>query len=302
MKKLLLMPCLLLLISDFGYAANRKIYINFDNQPSINATTGVLTDINTAPPQGVVSVLYWGGRGYPAVLGTKSKYVTGRGGTGYALSGIIGGNGIGSWPYIEWQVDENVPSMPEIYVSFWMKYQSYKVETSYKPYQNIKLFYWKFTPSFDSSLMGEIAVGTAPQGDPPTYNEYTLSWRGAAPYSENLSSGFPSFNDGDGNWHHYEFHLNRAAGRARWWIDGKQIWDTLNNGWSGYGDLGTSPYYIAWMHIAGSLIGTGPDSYGTRVFDDIEVWDGMPGTTSNSSPLPSTSPKAPTPPMRLIIQ
>jgi hypothetical protein len=60
------------------------------------------------------------------------------------------------------------------------------------------------------------------------------------------------------NWHHHEFHLNRA-GRARWWIDGK-IRDTLNKGWKGYEIWGIS--HIAWIHIAGSLIGTDPTLMG----------------------------------------
>lgn len=296
MKIILMLISFLLLISDFGYAATRKIYINFDNKPPIDPTTGRITP-NTGPPEGKINVLYWGGTGYPAVLGKKSQYITGRGNTGYALSGIIpAGSDVGTWPYLEWDVYENVSWSSEIYVSFWMKYVNFKVIKAYKPYENIKLFYWHF----GGYTMGEIALGNPPEGSPPRYSEYTRSWRDEKSLNAGtlIDASYHTYEDTDGNWHHYEFHLNRAAGRAKWWIDGKLIKD-----WNpGYPHLGASPYYIQWIHIAGSLIGTGPNSNGTRAFDDIEVWDGMPGTTSSISPPPSTSPMAPAPPMKLIIQ
>ena len=171
-----------------------------------------------------------------------------------------------------------------------MKYVNLQVDKSWKPYQNIKLFYWNFNSGSGSKLSGEISAGNVPNGMPPPYIEYAKSWRGNTEDSLLWDQGWNSFDDAEGNWHHYEFHLNRSAGRAKWWIDGKLIYD-----WNpGYPNLGDSSYYIRWMSLAGAIIGTGPNSMGTRVFDDIEVWDGMPGTT--------TSPKAPNSPANLLIQ
>ena len=281
MKKLLLSISLLLLFSNSGYSATRRIYINFDNQPAVNATTGEFTP-NTAPGEGKLFMVYWVGEPLPSILGKHHQYVAGRGGSGYAMSGVVNSTTkVGTWPYISWVVGQDVSWSSEIYVSFWMKYVDYKVDKAIKPYQNIKLFYWKF----ENAVMGEIAAGNVPNGDPPAYNEYTLSWRNQAYVDQPTPPGvkslvYPTHNDSDGNWHHYEFHLNRASGRARWWIDGK-----LKHDWNGgYPNLGITPYYISWIHIAGSLIGTGPNSMGTRAFDDIEAWVGMPGSAPAQNP------------------
>lgn len=301
LKKILLSISLLLLISDLGYAATRRIYINFDNRPAVNTSTGEFT-LDTSPGLGKIRMVYWGGTGMalPSVLGSQHQYITGRTGTGYALSGIIGGDGVGTWPYIDWQANQSVPWSNNIYVSFWMKYVSYKVDKTIKPYQNIKLFYWKWTGSYDSSLMGEIAAGNVPNGSPPPYNEYTLSWRGKYPYlgTPSYLSKYPSYSDCEGKWHHYVFYIQRTAGRARWWIDDHLIMDWNTGDAADFGD-GTG---ISYLHFAGSLIGTGPNSKGTRAFDDIEVWDGMPDSASYISTPPSTSEKSPNPPVKLSIQ
>lgn len=300
LKKILLSISLLLLISDLGYAATRRIYINFDNRPAVNSSTGAITP-DTAPSQGIIRMVYWAGNALPSVLGSQHQYITGRNGSGYALSGLINpSTKVGTWPYIDWYgVNANVTWSNEIYVSFWMKYDSLIVSNAYKDYENIKMFYWSFGGE-NNSLSGELAVGNSPEGSPPSYNEYTYSWRGKEPFLENYVHGYPTVNDADGNWHHYEFYIQRTAGRARWWVDGIQKID-WNSGDSADFLLNGDPY-IKWIHIAGSLIGTSPNSKGTRVFDDIEVWDGWPDSASYISTPPPIIANVPYPPSNLSIK
>jgi len=292
---------LLLLISDSGYAATRRIYINFDNRPAVNPSTGSFTP-DTSPGIGDLRINYWGGTGQhtPSVEGMQHQYVTGRTGTGYALSGLIGADSVGTWPYIYWYgVDQDVSWSNNIYVSFWMKYVNFIVADTYKKYENIKLFYWFFNPDTSApELSGEIAVSSPPAGSPPSYNEYYYSWRGKYPYNKNYGNGYPQFNDCDGKWHHYEFYIQRKAGRARMFVDGVTRVDWNSGDPNNFGN-GT---YIHAMHIAGSLVGTGPNSKGTRIFDDIEVWDDAPDTFKNFTTPPSTSEKSPNPPIKLSIQ
>jgi len=289
MKRLVLVTSLAVLsfISIRSEAATRRIYINFNNQPAINnAATGSITP-NTSPGIGDLRINYYPGEHTPSVLGTTHQYVAGRTGAAgdYALSGIIDGSGHGSWPYVYWYGVNQVVSWSEnLYVSFWMKYVDYYYDPAYKSYENIKLFYWDFHPDPVSELMGEIAVTTA--NPSLTYNPsaigYYYSWRGQTPYIQHYGHGYPDLADGGGGWHHYEFYIQRTAGRARLFVDGnvKIDWNTGDSNDFKYNNT----FYIAWLHMPSIIGGFPKNNNGTRVIDDLEVWDGLPSGGDITAP------------------
>jgi hypothetical protein len=223
------------------------------------------------------------GQELQATLGEQYQWVTGRGGTGYALQGIVDeGTGVGTWPYLNWWPQTNWPTN-ELYISFWMKYVNYSYDASRKFYENIKLHYSFFSKAGQNSPSNEWGVTTA--------GEYYYDLRDVN--NTSIGSGWINAKDTDGGWHHYEWYYNFSTRNVKMWIDGSQKINYTNNalGWDGF---------VRELDF-GSLIGTDPNSLGTRAFDDIEVWDGVPGT-AYTLPPPSTSGKSPSPPMKLLIQ
>jgi hypothetical protein len=280
-KAYLYLIIIILMIPEISLSATLKFSANFDNK-----SYPTYAYINNYYQGGIV---YWGGTGQElsAILGKEYQWVTGRSGTGYALQGVINnaeGTGTGTWPYLNWWPQENWPTN-ELYISFWMKYVNYVRDENFKPYENIKLHYSYFSQGGGNSPSNEWGVTTP---SPPA-NEYY--WQVRDVKNVDQGSGWISANDMDGGWHHYEWLYNFSTKNVKMWIDSNLKIDHTNTllGWNGF---------VRNLEF-GSLVGTGPNSKGTRAFDDIEVWDGKPGTTS--SILPPSS-KAPTPPKKLMIQ
>lgn len=152
------------------------------------------------------------------------------------------------WPTNEW------------YVSFWVRYPTF---TPTVAHENIKLFYphWDGTSSsvnYDSTGQGTLYHAEKSKGNVLTNGNYVSS-----PGLEN------------GEWHRVEFYLNAATGVHKMWYDGSLKWD--NNNGPGAWSTPIAMYYFSF----GSIDASG-DSIFNRQFDEIEVWDGMPGSTAGT--------------------
>ena len=112
--------------SIYGFAANRLMYENFDDQ-SIDSGIVVYRGgwVKLSPPQ-------------------YNLDQVGRGGTGYCFrSGTV------AEANLSWEKNLPVPNWPtdEMYVSFWMRYPTYTYSASM---ENFKFFYphWNATQSY----------------------------------------------------------------------------------------------------------------------------------------------------------
>lgn len=184
----------------------------------------------------------------------------GRGGNGFCFSsGTVNeafllaiGNAIPN----PWPTDE-------MYVSFWLRYPTF---TPTVAMENIKLFYphWNGTQS---------------------YLHYSMVDAGGVYYSAkgngvmvSQSNWLNTPNQTDGNWHHYEFYVKFSEGISRFWYDGSIKVDHKYNGTNW---LPNNIYYIAIGSIDAESV-----SIFSRQFDEVEIWDGMPGTSSTPPPSP----------------
>jgi len=155
------------------------------------------------------------------------------------------------WPYsTQWPTNQ-------MYVSFWARYPHF---TSTDAHENIKLFY----PHWDGV---------------DSYVAYDLSSEDVMYHSEKSNGEYVSTgnwltvpNQTDGNWHHYEFYLDIEQGISSFTYDGSVVWD---QNW-GPGTW-TTPWDLYYITIG--MIDAEEQGDFTRQFDDIEIWDGLPGDT-----------------------
>ncbi len=228
---------LLLLCHIEGYAANRLLYENFDDRVLDSRLQIIGHDwALLSPPQ-------------------YNLNAAGRNGTGYSFtSGTI------NEAYLHWrnQIPNPWPT-DDFYVSFWMRYPSFKQTDSH---ENIKLFY----PHWDGAQ---------------SYVHYSMSSNSSVYYSAMAQGTMVTAgrwltcpNQTDGKWHRYEFYVKFSTGVSKFWYDGKLI---VND------TFGTGKWTRTMRYIsAPSIDAEEPGSFSRQV-DDLEVWDGMPGTTTPST-------------------
>lgn len=190
---------------------------------------------------------------------------TGRGGTGYAFSSCSVSSDQSPVSYLRWLYNAQWPTN-EMYISFWMKYTNYSAGTAGN--QNFKFFYphWAGTNA---------------------YVHYALySPTGSFFYSaKNDASGVITLNNypsggadqEDGDWHHYEFYLNFDTDISRMWYDSNLIVDEdySDSSWANPATI----YYVTFGEIDAANSSGTASTFDARVIDDIEVWDGMSGTS-----------------------
>jgi hypothetical protein len=201
-------------------------------------------------------------------VGTAYSFVTDRHGTGYAiyqsswdwrhLTTPWYGPGPGQWP------------TDELYFSVWMKYVSISSDNGY----NIggKFFYPHFGGGSQYVHMGF----TSHSG----YFASTISSTGG-------TSGYYGFDGApvDGKWHRYEWYIRFSDGRVRFRFDGQGSLAT-GEGLSynrTVGRISSNVYYISFPGICDKGCYDTGTQY-TRQWDDIEVWDGIPGEPFNYPP------------------
>lgn len=164
--------------------------------------------------------------------------------------------------WLQWPTDKLPKPWPsdEMYVSFWMRYPTF---TKTDSNENVKFFYphWNESSSYVHYCMYD-----------PDQVYYAAFGMGA-----NLASGVYLQCPGqtDGNWHHYEFHVKFSEGTSRFWYDGVQKLDQR------YGPgVWTNDIFNIDMP---SMDGEEPGVFSRQV-DDLEVWDGMPGSQTEGLP------------------
>lgn len=181
----------------------------------------------------------------------------GRDGKGSCLSsGTVAAN------WLQWTGGKLPKPWPsdEMYISFWMRYPTF---TNTDPNENIKFFYphWNGIWSYVHYCM------------------YTPNdvYYAAFGMGRNLASGvyLRCPNQTDGNWHHYEFYVKFSEGISRFWYDGVQKLDQRYGPGVWTNDISTID--------APSMDGEEPGVF-TRQVDDLEIWDGMPGSRTEGPP------------------
>ena len=166
--------------------------------------------------------------------------------------------GVGQWP------------SNEMYYSVWMRYPSFQTDPN-DPEIGKKFFY----PHFNGTT-GYLHYGMT-SGTSFYYSSKNSSTGKAT--SENHYYGFGK-NVIDGGWHHYEWYINFATGNHKFWLDGSL---RLNNTY-GPGFFSKNVYYISFPGIYQETGATFSEQW-----DDLEIWDGMPSNSSDSSTVSYTS-------------
>jgi len=157
------------------------------------------------------------------------------------------------YPFHTWGVYSNWYT-DEIYYGFWMKYEDFA--TTDNGGENNKYIY--------SFFNGGTYVVLHMNGP----NNHGRSINGATPHRDDAPGSFT--NSVDGNWHHYEMWIKFSTDQFRFWYDGNLIWnEDLPDIFNGYIDR---------FSLTGS-IESEERGNGRRVFDDLEIWDGMPTFT-----------------------
>lgn len=242
-SKLIYLSAMFMILSPIqGSASNCLLFENFDDQ--------VLDDrcevyghnwAKLSPPQ-------------------YNLTAAGRNGTGYAFA-----SGTVNEANMYWGADKMITPWPtdEMYVSFWMRYPTFKKTAAM---ENIKLFY----PHWNKAS---------------SYVHFSLATSGSIYYSASAKGKMMTMgnwlecpNQTDGQWHHYEFYIKFSEGVSRFWYDGAlKVDDAFGTGvWT------NEMFYIS----VPSIDGEAPIGSFSREVDDWEVWDGMPDPVAQRSKTP----------------
>lgn len=228
-------------------AANRLLYENFNDQ----ALDGRLT----------VYDKHWN------VLRSPQYNLTavGRNSTGRCFS-----SGTCNEAFLVWQRQVPRPwPTSEFYVSFWMRYPTYRVTDPVN--ENFKIFYphWNGSTSYvHFSMANRNAV------------YYSAKGRGVMlTYSRWLNCP----NMTDGRWHHYEFYVGFSTGVSQFKYDGVLLLDDEY----GKGKWTNDMYYFPVPSIDAEETGSF-----SRQVDDLEIWDGVPNAPSLGSASTPVRPQA----------
>lgn len=227
-----------------GNAANRLLYENFDDGVIDSRLTVFGNTWNIlAPPQ--------------YTLGEA-----GRTGSGHSFT-----SGTLDAAYLCWRT--NVPNpwpTDEFYVSFWMRYPRLVITNSTN--ENLKIFYphWDGADSYVHYSMSQ-----------PNLLYYSAKAKGTmVAYSRWISC--PGMTDGA--WHHYEFYVKFSKGISKFLYDGVSKVDDAY----GAGTWSNKMYYFSIPSVNGRSVPSNlnPGDF-TRQVDDVEIWDGMPGSTTQAA-------------------
>lgn len=241
-----------LLITSNVFAAQRRLYENFDDR--------AIDPLLTTRIYGVFNITQ-----------PTFSFGTGHGGSGYSF-----GSGTTNATWLEWNFG-NTWYTDELYVSFWMRYPTFTKNYSN---ENIKFFYPQFGTS-NSDKVEYLLYNGSSSALFCGYNNNTY-----------LSNNYMTCTgQADGNWHRYEFYIKFSTGTHKFWYDrpagnytdGAYLKNSVNYG-SGVWDNHVNLITI------GSIDGEQASTF-TRFFDDVEVWDGMPDG-STTPPLADTTPPA----------
>ncbi len=242
--------------------ASRIYYASFDNQtvaPATAAWGGIARLVTTVP-----------GSQDPARLGQDFGWVTGYGGTGYAVESAQSVDTYWYWstgsPYT-WRTNE-------LYQSFWFRFES--STPNWSGNANIKMMYpqWSATTSHASVVVYQ-----------PTSLYTGVTFNGAADLATTRGR-FINYVEGlkiiDGKWHRLEMCVQFSPARLRVWYDDMLIRD----------DQWTRDWLPKTMNGLSipSIKAVGVTSTFRRIFDEIEIWDGLPdyrlGGASSPPPAP----------------
>jgi hypothetical protein len=233
-----------------GYAANRVLYENFNDQIIDSRLTVYGNSWNKlSPPQ-------------------YNLTAVGRDGTGHSFT-----SGTVDAAYMCWKT--NVPNpwpTNQFYVSYWMRYPRYVTTNSVN--ENLKIFYphWDGVDSYVHYNLAQ-----------PSLVYYSAKAKGAMVAQ---SRWLTCPNMVDGKWHHYQFYVNFSTGASKFWYDGVlKVNDVYGSGkWTNH------MYYFSIPSVNGRSVPSDPNpgDY-TRQVDDMEIWDGSPTDTTIPS-LGSLSP------------
>lgn len=236
-----------LMITSNVFAAERRLYENFDDQaidPLLR--TRIYGGFNVTQP--------------------TYSFGTGHGGSGYSF-----GSGTTNATWLEWNF-ANTWYTDELYVSFWMRYPTFTQNYSN---ENIKFFY----PQFGTSNSDKVEY--------LMYNGNNSGFYCGYNNNAYLGSAYLTLpNQADGNWHRYEFYIRFSTGTHKFWYDrpmgnftdGAYLKNSVNYG-SGVWDNHIN------IITFGSIDGEQPSTF-TRFFDDVEVWDGMPDSEAINDTIP----------------
>jgi hypothetical protein len=232
-----------------SHAANRLLYENFNDQILDSKLT--------------VYDKHWN------VLSNPSYNISaiGRNGTGRCFS-----SGTVREAFLCWmkQMPKPWPS-DEFYVSFWMRYPTYKVTDRVN--ENFKIFYphWNGADSYVHYTMAQT-----------NYVYYSAKARGLMVAS---SRWLHCPNMTDGRWHHYEFYVGFTSGISQFKYDGVLLVDDEY----GRGRWTNAMYYFSTPSIDAEEAGVF-----SRQVDDLEIWDSVPGYPANHAFAHRSNPPDPT--------
>lgn len=167
-------------------------------------------------------------------------------------------------------------------------------------------YYMRIANTFHSSYLG-FKILRCRTSNQSIQTEHFLSSEGwnlngsiykSGGFFQSWYSGFNAADLADGAWHKIEVFIkyNKAGssdGVHRIWVDGRLIRDQTDVVFRDY----SSPTDVYTMFYVPSNAGDGVhrSQAGDSIFvDDIEIWDGVPGTTS-APPPPTPPPPAPAP-------
>jgi hypothetical protein len=197
---------------------------------------------------------------------------TGHDGSGYAFHGYS----VDVW--IRWAYELNGWPTDEMYVSYYQRFNDFVFNGS-DGLPNVKQFYPHFGTIatcnyFHSSIYNTSGTSLYVSAYSSAANDCAVS--GVNHYISHGNSVF------DGNWHRFEFWLKESTGEFKVWIDKNarigdtpDTYQTMAGGgwdWSAINYL-TMPHYDAGNSKEG----------GSRDYDSIEVWDGMPDAVTCSN-------------------
>ncbi len=183
-KSVVVGTLLSVLVPVCGFAANRLLYENFDDQVLDGRLSPRVYGGIAAPPQYTFAGPGRDGRGFCFSSGTVADV------------------------FLQWPTQKLPKPWPsdELYVSFWMRYPTF---VSSDPNENIKIFY----PHWDDAV--SYVHFTMVDADTVYY-----SARGRDNNMVSVGTYMTCPNMTDGNWHHYEFYVKFSEGASRFRYDG----------------------------------------------------------------------------------
>jgi hypothetical protein len=231
MKLTLIVLSVFLSTQTATHAANRLLYENFNDKQLDPRLTAYDRSWNVlAPPK-------------------YNLTAVGRAGSGNCFS-----SGTVSGAFLCWVKEMPKPwPTDQFYVSFWMRYPTYKVTDRMN--ENFKIFYphWNGASSYVHFAMAQ-----------PNSVYYSAMGKGAMlAYGRWLNCP----NMTDGKWHRYEFYVCFSKGISQFKYDGVLLLDD---------EYGTGKWTRDMYYFSVPSIDAEEPGVFSRQVDDFEIWDGVP--------------------------